>query len=811
MSSRGRQALFVFSAVLWSLLLEAAGADAVTREEFSRRECAICHITWLDAFRVWKEGGLESDWAPSRIKETLDVVAQDDMCYSCHDGFVRDSRLRVWEGKGHSVGKRPSKDVVIPETMPMNREGTVYCGTCHTPHGVGEQSADLTKSFFLRVENVDSNLCTRCHVSERKDLGWKNHPVNVMAKEPLTQEIYWLGGRLGSDPRKIICQSCHAPHGKTTLLKGVEDSSLCLMCHEDKGSPGPFLRNGRPLHPVGVKPKADVTMARDAVPVRWGREGRVICLTCHGVHAGQGPSLTVEKERSSFCQGCHPDQSARVASGRHNLEQTAPSLKNGEGKTPRESGPCGTCHKAHGWAHAGAGEQDTPSMLCLSCHREGGGLPKFSVGGISHPVDVELKTLDTQADLKPVVMNDKRWVVCSTCHDPHGGPAPIDTSDPEQTTAPAAGMMLRDDKTRICRECHLDRFTMKGTKHDLTKPEDRSKIEGYFGKQEDAQECFPCHRVHNAAAAGLWFVSLPEPQRAFDLEVSSRKCLTCHAHESFRRIKEEMGHPIGRPMKTEYLPKPDDRIRLGQIAPDEAGVRDVVICTTCHLSHGVKNPDGSITLFAGGGLPEGALCEACHSEKARMRGSPHDFRTRKGDEFRPDDGRSLVYGECAGCHTNHDAAIEQGLIAFSVAPPEGRGNPEDMFCLHCHLDPRIRKGEDVKFYVHPSAQDVKQTLETEKKREAGPSRDRLGEPQETTPQGYEAIFRIRCTTCHDNHRWTPLPTGEAVSATKTEMTSFLRGSEVAQTLCANCHGAEALYRYRFYHHDRAFKQKIPNR
>ena len=194
-----------------------------------------------------------------------------------------------------------------------------------------------------------------------------------------------------------------------------------------------------------------------------------------------------------------------------------------------------------------------------------------------------------------------------------------------------------------------------------------------------------------------------------------------------------------------------------------------------------------------------------------MRGSPHDFRSRKGDAFRPDDGRSLTYGECAGCHTNHDAAIEQGLIVFSVAPPEGRGNPEDMFCLHCHLDPRIGLGDEVKFYVHPSGPELMENLEHRKAFEGGPPADRPGEPQRRAPEGYEAIFRIRCTTCHDNHRWTPLPKGEAASATTTEMTSFLRGSGIAQTLCANCHGAEALYRYRFYHHDRAFKQKIPNR
>ncbi len=810
MRGRGKQNLVVLSAVLWSLLADGAGVGAVTRQEFSRRECAICHITWLDAFRVWRESGLESGWAPSRIEETLDVVAQDDMCYSCHDGFVRDSRLRVWEGRGHSVGKRPSKSVVIPDSMPMNREGTVYCGTCHTPHGVGEQTADLTMSFFLRVENVDSNLCTQCHVSELKDLGRRNHPVNVLAKEPLTQDVYWLGGRLGSDPRKVICQSCHAPHGQATLLKGIEDSSLCLMCHEDKNNTGPFLQKGRPLHPVGVKPQADLSLALDGAAVKWGREGRIICLTCHGVHAGIGPSLTLQQDIASFCQGCHPDQTRRVASGKHNLEQTAPNLRNGEGKTPRESGPCGTCHKAHGWAQSGTGEQNTPSRLCLSCHREGGALPKFSVGEFTHPVDVEWKTQDTGAGLKPMVINQKRWVVCSTCHDPHGNTAPTEPSEPEQANASTA-KMLRGDPMTICRECHLDHFRMKGTKHDLTAPAERMKIEDQFGKMEDTRPCLPCHRVHNAAAPGLWFVPLPEARSDFDREVSSRKCLTCHGHESFRRIREEMGHPIGRPMKTEYLPKPEDRIRLGKIAPDEGGVRDVVICTTCHLSHGVRNPDGSVTLFAGGGLPEGDLCVACHSDKARMRGSPHDFRFRKDDLFRPDEGRSLKYGECAGCHTNHDAPIEQGLIAFSVAPPEGRGNPEDMFCLHCHLDPRIRQGEDVKFYVHPSAQEVKENLAHRKAFEGGRPEDRPGEPEGRASGGYETIFRIRCTTCHDNHRWTPLPKGEAASATTTEMTSFLRGSEIAQTLCANCHGEEALYRYRFYHHDRAFKEKIPNR
>jgi predicted CXXCH cytochrome family protein len=811
MRRKRRWSLIAVSVALRCLLIETAGTDAVTKEEFTRRECAICHITWLDAFRIREEPGVEESWAPTLIEKTLDVVANDEMCYSCHDGFVMDSRLRVWEGTGHSVGKKPSDKVVIPDGMPMNREGTVYCGTCHTPHGVGEKNADLTGSFFLRIENVDSNLCTQCHVSEQRDLRRRNHSVNVLGKAPLTQEIYWLGGRLGSDARKIICQSCHTPHGKSTLLKPVEDSSLCLMCHGEKDNQGLFLRTGRPLHPVGIIPKGDLSGARvSRYGAKWGREGRIICLTCHGIHSGLDESLTLDPQMSSFCQGCHPDQGERVAAGKHSLEKTAPDLKNSEGETPGDSGPCRTCHKAHGWAHAGATEQDTPSTLCLVCHREGGTVEKLSVGRISHPVDVEVKGLGKEAALVPLEANGKKLLVCSTCHDPHGDLPAIEAPLPKQGEA-GGGKMLRVEKMTLCRECHLDQFTLDGTKHDLKEPAERMKLEAHFGTAPTEQECFPCHRVHNAEGPGLWFVSLPEPRSAFNQEESSRKCLTCHGQEAFGKIREERGHPVGRPMKTEYLPLPDDRLKLGRVALDSGGVQDVVTCATCHLSHGAKNQDGSITLFAGGGFPDGELCVACHRENAKIRSSPHDFRFRKEDEFRPDEGRSLEFGECAGCHTNHNAVIEQGLIAFTVDPPKGRGNREDMFCLHCHLDPRINHDREARFYMHPSAEEVKESLEQSGEMEERPETDRLGEAKRTTTEGYEALFRIRCTTCHDNHRWTSIPQEEAGFEINTEMTSFLRGSEVAETLCANCHGAEALYRYRYYHQERAFRLKIPNR
>jgi len=802
---RKMRRLFWAVMVLPLALISPGSAGGVTRQEFTRQECAICHISWMDPARTPQESSMADPWKPSLIQETLDVVSSDEMCYSCHDGFVRDSRQRVWEGTGHSVGRVPSQKIHLPDSMPLNRQGFVYCGTCHTPHGLGEQTADLTGSVFLRIENTDSRLCTACHVSELEELGRRNHSVNILGREALPEEVYWLGGRLGTDPRKIICQSCHTPHGKGTLIRPIQDSSLCLTCHADKSNGGPVFEKGRALHPVGVVPKRNLSGARvNRFGGKWGQGPRLLCLTCHGAHSGLNQSLTLDPDLSQFCQGCHVDEMNEVSGGKHDLSKGAPEARNGEGRMAGESGICRTCHQAHGWARTGPEPASGIQTLCLGCHREGSAAAKKTVGTFTHPVDAEIQSLREGSILRPVQSKGKMQVVCSTCHDPHGRQDSQGLSSTQKTSG-ATEAMLRAPAEALCRECHLEHFTVEGTRHDLRTPSEREKIEAVFGKIEERHDCIPCHRVHHARAAGLWFTELPRPETSFDQDESTRKCLTCHRIDAFRRIREKMGHPVGKPMKTEYLPSPEAELKLGRIALDPEGHKDVVICSTCHLNHGRKNPDGSVSLYAGGGVAGGDLCTACHPSNALIIGSPHDFRTYPDESFRPDQGRSLKSGVCAGCHVNHDASIEKELIAFPVDPPKGKGNPEDMFCLHCHLDPRVQKDRPVRFYVHSSGEEVQKRFEEMKQ-----SGVRLGEPTRTTTEGYDAIFRIHCTTCHDNHRWTPMPPGEASPLSTTVLTSFLRRSDVAETLCANCHGAEALYRYRFYHQERAFRIRIPN-
>src|SRR5210317_296312 len=69
----------------------------------SAKGCAICHYRWIDTFFVEGKG---TDLVPYQSEN---VVATPDMCFSCHDGSVMDSRAKLAENSGHKVNKKPPK------------------------------------------------------------------------------------------------------------------------------------------------------------------------------------------------------------------------------------------------------------------------------------------------------------------------------------------------------------------------------------------------------------------------------------------------------------------------------------------------------------------------------------------------------------------------------------------------------------------------------------------------------------------------------------------------------------------------------
>ena len=71
---------------MFGLLPAHSFAIEAPRNPDSAKECAICHYRWIDTFFVDGTGSDLVDYAADK------VVAKPEICFSCHDGSVVDSR-----------------------------------------------------------------------------------------------------------------------------------------------------------------------------------------------------------------------------------------------------------------------------------------------------------------------------------------------------------------------------------------------------------------------------------------------------------------------------------------------------------------------------------------------------------------------------------------------------------------------------------------------------------------------------------------------------------------------------------------------
>lgn len=122
--------------------------------------CAGCHVAEIHYDKA--------DLLNTKNQQVdIDAFTNDGvaMCSSCHNAE-----------EGHKVGLK--LDFEIPADMPLNKKNALSCLTCHYTHGdltsVRPQAsfsfmdrlvnADrLHKSFLLRRNNVDGELCLICH------------------------------------------------------------------------------------------------------------------------------------------------------------------------------------------------------------------------------------------------------------------------------------------------------------------------------------------------------------------------------------------------------------------------------------------------------------------------------------------------------------------------------------------------------------------------------------------------------------------------------------------------------------------------
>lgn len=721
----------------------------------SSRECAICHIRWVDT--LVRDGSRED-----LMDAVLDRQAgSGDMCLSCHDGSVVDSRFKVWSTHHHTTDSVPSAAVKIPtDIFPLDDKGRMTCATCHTAHAVPD-SSDIETVVFLRQPNVDSSLCLACHPAHAQKNDFQ-HPLG-RADFPVPQAILDAGGKTSADGHMVFCQTCHEPHGaRNAWMLVLPPSKLCIACHTDK-SPETTLPAGAPVHSIGhnypgFEPPATLLDER----ATFGPNGELDCLSCHRLHDASGakPLLIRKNEDSSLCLECHEKEQAVIES-RHDLRISSPETINTKGEKPSESGPCGSCHRIHGWARDVPETNRPHSSGCMECHQTGGpgSLNRLYVD--AHTVGATLSEGMTTTLPLDSATGD---IGCLTCHDPHNPSSSEIVNEagiPQKETdseVQAPRSFLRYEGSNLCAHCHNTVGSSEYALHEPTDfaPEVRRKLAIHFS----VGPCRVCHTTHNAKGPHLWSHtpvidsgnpvadlcgachddklglqdSVHDPNTAEwaqKLGFASRgSCVDCHpVHGSGKQdsIWATLGYNDAPAGLCETCHRKDgpgkvmDTTHIGRIVENDIEKLPLssdkqIICTTCHDIH-LKTQDSKLLR-----VPLIYLCGTCHESKLGMQGSRHD---PGASEWAKELG-FISKGPCIDCHPIHKSA-GQGGIWESIKSTDTSAQ----LCETCHWS-----GAPGKAMETPHMEKV------------------LTKNHENLPEnlvvGDEG--RILCTTCHNIHQ-----------------------------------------------------------
>jgi predicted CXXCH cytochrome family protein len=768
-------------ALLLVTLLGAAPAGAAS-DVAENRECATCHIMWLNDFKRSDVTPLVP-YDPKPRVETgrQDVASTERMCFSCHDGFMLDSR-QVWRSNqhGHPVGVTPSDKVKIPTSQgktifPLNDDGKLYCGTCHSAHGVDWSQEE--SPVFLRVKNVDSSLCFACHLDRSTGPEEGNHPVFKKITNP-PAELRARGARFGRGG-SVICQSCHNPHGAT-----------------------------------------------------------------------QKKMLVMSKENSELCGTCHADKS-RIRHSKHDMAVMAPQARNSKDQGVEQSGPCGVCHLPHQangpalWARDLYPGVDPMSARCLSCHNPEGLAKKKLVGAHSHPVNVALSDAgisatpngwtsrfplpDNATELLRLPLYDDKGlrtdtggkVGCASCHDPHrwsvneteAGKAEV---DPHQIEGDGQSSFLRlpfDSSNRLCANCHVDKAAVVFSKHNpavMNPPEPNATAEQRRAVQPNVQGvCAACHQPHNAKDNFLW-----ARERGPIQGTTAALCSSCHrvGGAAEKKTVGAHSHPLDMPLKAGM---PSHLPRFGANGREESASAKVD-CATCHDPHQwdpanlASRAGASATVEGDAGnsflrLPasgRAALCVDCHQDQRLVRGTDHDLAVSAPRAVNAQGRTAAESGVCGQCHSVHNAVADLRLWA---RPPGAGQDADEKLCRSCHAAGQVAAA---KVPAERQARHPGQVSAWSPELRARFNAKGAGGIRVYGADGLPAATGvITCPSCHNPHRWNPRSATEGPGKnTEGDVnTSFLRLANTESFLCADCHGRDALFRYKYFHGKSAHK------
>ncbi len=766
---------------------------AAPKNPNSGKACAICHFRWIDTFFVEGRGSDLVDYTSEKM------VATPEMCFSCHDGSIADSRARAFGTAQHKTNVPPPDHMKIPDIFPLDEQGNMQCATCHTAHGV-PSGPDSKETIFMRTSNRNSAMCRMCHPEMADSTNAHNHPLDTV-KQEIPRNLIAGGALEGEKKNQLICETCHTAHGskhENYLIESGRNSSLCLECHQDKNPLTPAGKK-KPMHVINVKPiKATIPEALVNLGARTGKNGELICQSCHKVHENKTghPSLVITKDRrSDFCLYCHPDKQPMTET-RHNLQLSGPDEKNLQGQTVAQAGVCSACHLPHKPARNVSAAENFTTLLCLSCHSRGHVAEKAGLTGTQHPLGVRPANKPDLPLFNDLGLQDPRGrMTCTTCHDPHRSAAGSETRQTSQGNDPRYSF-LRQPQTAICRECHRDKYYIANSKHDLnqTAPDTRN-----IKNQNPAQAglCGSCHLVHSAQPSFLWARKTTSGSENAVRDL----CVDCHSDSgpAQKKVIRNYSHPIGVAPSAKGLATTLPLFeKNGNISE-----KGLLSCPTCHDPHRwnpVKESEDAHYKLEGDSQnsflrmensPDARLCADCHAAQAQVKSSDHDLMATAPASRNMIGQTPLESGTCGVCHLTHNSENQLRLWAQDFA---GDGGITEMMCNSCHSKEGAAPDKIPPIASHPEGKLITNVGRNLKDgRVYFPLFDRITGKNVT-------VGNISCPSCHNAHQWGPRSrsSGSGVNAEGSADNSFLR-LRSGDLPCRDCHGPDSLYKYLYFH------------
>lgn len=766
--------------------------------------CALCHAVHLDARLGLKGGargpclvchdervagagehpqtpqgcsGCHSIHKPVRTERGLkpflkSVNAAAFLCQSCHADRMglHGPAVKVSAQTRELIGNKG-----FGATAP---DGSLACGTCHAVHRAPEPK------LLLRPERL---ACLYCHDQENPygpagEAG--AHPVGIfLTREQRTvvsEGVPALKDAVpGSEEEALFCGSCHKAHAP-----GQTPQAPCAQCHAEQAKAPPHVKGGqgcgdchsihakRPpaalcvgchkesretLHPVGFKPGGSTLPLYDAQGRRKAF-GLASCPTCHDPHGTRQKRLRADTPEG-LCLQCHPKKAQMASNTHHGSRQAPPGEQRGDGCLP--------CHPQHRdfTGEELLGALDLATQRCRACHGTGHtSLPAHTLQGVP-----PWKQLSGDLPLFNVLgqRDAMGFISCPTCHDIH-----------------REGLSLRlpvKETPELCLACHRPYDTLLGTAHDPAN----------WGEK---RRCTTCHTMHGQG----------EKPSVWELETrgagtwNDRKCLSCHLKGGLEDSPYlgTLSHPVNIDS-----PKRSGHLGLPLFDPMGAKGGKRIVCGTCHDLHGTRGFDGSVQpLFLRQSPLDGSLCQTCHEKQAAVAGTPHDFSST---------GRSEL-GPCGPCHATHGA--KEGGPLWGMETARGDWQPNRL-CRGCHtVESRpAEKGplleyhmKDADRWLTPRGTIYLQrpmTLwdEVAIKRGKPPVIALFDKEGKAGPHG-----SLQCISCHEPHRWSPLnpdikPYSKVGADVPKSFFRFRDYSEVAGSVCADCHPSSTAEYVRRYH------------